>query len=255
MFLLFFILLLIVCVPVLLQQRKRSQRRKGVIGEKLVRKELSRLDGVAYRSLHNLLLPRHQHEPGQQDKTTQIDHVIVSLYGIFVLETKDYGGTIYGDDRRAQWTQYLGSKKSNFKNPLHQNYGHVQALKHLLHDMGEIKMFNFVVFTGRAKLKIETAEDTDGEIFSVLELHRAIAKYKQPVLTPVQVAQIEERLKAANLDNRHTRKQHVQTIQAEKAAQEAKLQAGECPKCGSPLVDRQGKYGPFKGCSSYPKCR
>ncbi len=28
-----------------------------------------------------------------------------------------------------------------------------------------------------------------------------------------------------------------------------------CPKCGKPMVKRSGRFGPFLGCSDYPKCR
>ena len=36
---------------------------------------------------------------------------------------------------------------------------------------------------------------------------------------------------------------------------EEKTASGICPRCGSPLVTRNGKRGEFIGCSAYPKCR
>lgn len=39
--------------------------------------------------------------------TTQIDHIVVSKYGIFAIETKNYRGEIYGNDDRQQWTQII----------------------------------------------------------------------------------------------------------------------------------------------------
>jgi hypothetical protein len=63
-----------------------------------------------------------------QGSTTQIDHVLVSVYGIFVIETKNMKGWIFGDERSAQWTQSIFGKKSRFQNPLRQNYRHVKAL-------------------------------------------------------------------------------------------------------------------------------
>ena len=39
--------------------------------------------------------------------TTQIDHVVVSKYGLFTIETKNYRGKIYGDDARDKWTQVI----------------------------------------------------------------------------------------------------------------------------------------------------
>lgn len=36
---------------------------------------------------------------------------------------------------------------------------------------------------------------------------------------------------------------------------EAEETGEKCPECGSPLVIRNGKYGPFVACSNYPECK
>lgn len=64
--------------------------------------------------------------------TTQIDHIIVSKFGIFVIETKNMKGWIFGDKDQKTWTQSIYGKKNNFQNPLHQNYKHIKALEELL---------------------------------------------------------------------------------------------------------------------------
>jgi hypothetical protein len=64
--------------------------------------------------------------------TTQIDHVIVSRYGVFVVETKNMDGWVFGDERNSHWTQSIFGKKYKFQNPLHQNYRHTKALSEFL---------------------------------------------------------------------------------------------------------------------------
>ena len=92
---------------------------KGNIGERQVNRILSRIEG--YRLLHNIML---ETESG----TTQIDHVLIGRKGIFVIETKNYDGWIFGDEKSKYWTQTIYKKKSKFFNPIRQNYGHVKAI-------------------------------------------------------------------------------------------------------------------------------
>ena len=79
----------------------KSPWAKGHIGELLVRLFAHwQLDKQTYRRLHNVTL-------NTPDGTTQIDHVFLSPYGIFVLETKNMSGWIFGSEKQPQWTQKL----------------------------------------------------------------------------------------------------------------------------------------------------
>jgi len=73
---------------------------KGFFGEKSVAFQLSRLDPSKYKVINNIILQ-------SGEKTTQIDHVVVSNYGIFVIETKNYNGWILGDEYADYWTQVI----------------------------------------------------------------------------------------------------------------------------------------------------
>ena len=77
-----------------------------------------------YHLLNNLTIPI-------QDGTTQVDHVLISTKGIFVIETKNYSGWIFGDEKSKQWMQVIYRVKSRFQNPIHQNYLHVKAMEQL----------------------------------------------------------------------------------------------------------------------------
>ena len=141
------VLLLVIGVS-LLGRFLRSAKVKGRVGEAIVSLgALKRLDSKVYRIFNDIVLPRPDGKG-----TTQIDHVVVSPFGIFVVETKNYAGWIFGDEDSRHWTQVICGKKSRFQNPLHQNALHVNALakatglpRHLFH--------NLVYFVGEATLK------------------------------------------------------------------------------------------------------
>lgn len=124
-----------------------SARFKGWHGERAVAKGLSRLDPATYRAFHDLYLLR----PDGQG-TTQLDHLIVSPFGIFVIETKNYRGWIFGSEKQRQWTQQIYRQKNRFQNPLHQNDLHVRALMDCL-DLPREAFLPVVFFIGDAEFK------------------------------------------------------------------------------------------------------
>lgn len=98
---------------------------KGDIGELVVAKFLKNLDKSKYKVIHDIKLIN----PTSHTKASQIDHLVVSKYGIFAVETKAYKGKIYGKEYSRNWSQYLGNKKYDFMNPISQNYGHIKSLR------------------------------------------------------------------------------------------------------------------------------
>jgi hypothetical protein len=96
------------------------------LGEAAVRRTLSlHFPSRDYHLLNNVTLPT-------EDGTTQVDHILVSRFGVFVLETKHYKGWIAGNAGASQWTQVLYKKHYKFQNPIHQNRKHVLAVGKLL---------------------------------------------------------------------------------------------------------------------------
>lgn len=88
-----------------------------------------------------------------KDGTTQIDHVLVSRFGIFVIETKDYKGWIFAGQDDRYWTQVLYRAKFRFQNPIRQNHRHVRAVQDLLEFLPADVVHSVVVFTGDAEFK------------------------------------------------------------------------------------------------------
>lgn len=181
--------------------------------------------------------------------TTQIDHVIVSRFGIFVIETKNMDGWIFGDEKNPQWTQSLFGKKFKFQNPLHQNYRHTKALSDFLgidHD----KIFSVVMFWGDCKLITAMPPNV------MASGYITYIKSKTDVLfDDADVAQIVSAIKEGMLPKTWaTRRQHVADLK------ELFDSTTTCPKCSNPLVLRTAKSGAnagsqFYGCTKYPACR
>ena len=90
-----------------------------------------------------------------KDGTTQVDHILVSRYGVFVIETKDYKGWIFANPKQASWTQVLFNSKFRFQNPIHQNFRHVRAVQDLFDFLPPEAIRSVVVFTGNAEFKTE----------------------------------------------------------------------------------------------------
>jgi hypothetical protein len=99
-----------------------------------------------FHLLNNITIPF-------QNGTTQIDHILISTKGVFVIETKTFSGWIFGDESSKQWTQIIYRVKSKFQNPIHQNYHHVKAVEELLDFLPKEQIHPVVVFTGSAVFK------------------------------------------------------------------------------------------------------
>jgi predicted RNA-binding Zn-ribbon protein involved in translation (DUF1610 family) len=220
---------------------------KGIIGEFLVNLAINlRLDKTKYHLLKNVTLLT-------EDGTTQIDHIIVSQYGIFVIETKNMRGWIFGGEHQKSWTQKIFKHTSKFQNPLHQNYKHTKTIESLLKLDGE-KIFSIVTFIGDSTFKTEMPENVtySGKFISLIK------SKKEKLFSEKEVRRIVSMIENGQLSKtRKTNKEHVKHV---KNIIKEKKQKNICPKCGSALVLRIAKKGinkgnKFYGCSNYPKCK
>ena len=125
---------------------------KGFLGETVINVAMwLKLDNNIYHRMGNVTLPL------ANGGSTQIDHIIVSVYGIFVIETKNYKGWIYGSERQRQWTQaFANGRKYKFQNPLHQNYLHIKTLADLL-DLEMRYFHSMIAFIGECEIKTPDA--------------------------------------------------------------------------------------------------
>jgi hypothetical protein len=183
---------------------------KGRLGEKVVADTLAQLP-EGYRIINDLIVRTDW-------GTTQIDHVVISPHGIFVIETKAYGGWIYGSETDAYWTQVIHRRKKTFYNPLRQNYGHVQALKAILagsKDIGykNIDYYSIVVFTREGELK----KSPPGVIYRQ-QLNNFILNRKDGhPISRSDANWILSLLLSANIQDGETKRQHRESVRMKKA--------------------------------------
>ncbi len=230
----------------LFRVRVQFPKLKGGIGETRVHWKLSALNSEEYTTFHDMLLRTKR-------GTSQIDHVVVSVYGIFVIETKYYKGWIFGHEKSEYWTQTLYHEKNKFRNPIRQNLAHVHALKEVLSDFGHIPFHSIVVFAGSAELKGVTAQTP---VIYAKELKSTIrALSRVPVLTPEKLSEVAARLIECNVPGKQGRKEHAAQVRHVAKSHHRVKDATVCPRCGGRIVPRQGRFGTFYGCSNYPRCR
>lgn len=180
--------------------KRNLARYLGWSGENFVSRKLHRLDPKHYRVLNDLLLPSLGNL-----QTTQIDHVVVSNFGIFCIETKNYKGWIFGSANQERWTQVIYHYKSRLYNPLWQNYAHIKALEARLRpEYPTVPNLGFIAFPRAEKLKI-SGTDRVGHVRDVIQ---KIESYTSPALSDIDRDKIVELLQAWNIQDREVRKEH-----------------------------------------------
>jgi hypothetical protein len=159
--------------------------------------------GPNWHLLNNITLPT-------ADGTTQIDHILVSRYGIFVIETKNYSGWIFGDANSSHWTQVLYRSKFKFQNPLKQNYKHIKAVQALLDFLPQNQIEGAVIFVGNADFKSDRPEG----IYTLSEFLEALGKLRDEVISENRLQFCVGRLECQRLAlTRKTDVDHRQHIQ------------------------------------------
>lgn len=217
---------------------------KGKIAEKMVHHKLMQLP-EEYHVIDDVLFMSN-------GRSTQIDHIVVSPYAVFVIETKGYKGWILGGDNSEYWTQIIYKRKSTFYNPIHQNDGHIRFLKFLLKDLGNIPFVPIVVFNNEANLKVNVNNHI---VVNRYYLKDAFLQYKETVISQELKTKIISRIEAScRTQEKGAMREHKYYAKSKRYDTRNKIQHGVCPRCGGMLVERRGKYGRFYGCSNYPKC-
>lgn len=219
---------------------------KGKVGEVIVSNKLDGLPKDQYRVLNDVLLPTPK-------GTSQIDHLVVSIYGIFVIETKNYKGWVYGGEHSEYWTQNLYGYKYTLYNPILQNEGHVKALRRVLIDYDPLPVLPIVAFSGKARVRVKTSE---AHVVYWNQIRDLISRFDSKRLSWEQVNAICAKIQLVELEsNGENRSRHLQDIKNAKEQKDNVVSSGICPRCGAKLQVRSGKYGRFYGCSNYPQCK
>jgi len=192
---LFFILFIV-------YKNKWTEKFKGKIGEFWVKRDLRKLSNQEYLILNDVLLL-------DNTTTSQIDHIIVSDYGIFVIETKFINGYIEGNEYDHKWIIHGKKTEYYIMNPIHQNYGHMIHLKNVLH-LTEEQFIPIVCFFNDDNANIHLQENHKNQFVSINELLPLIMSYQKKIIFNKE--EIYQFIVAANITDRKIRKGHVVRI-------------------------------------------
>nr|MCR5042363.1 NERD domain-containing protein [Clostridia bacterium] len=213
----------------------------------------------------------------------ELDVVLILSSGIFVFESKNYSGWIFGNDKQKTWTQTLptgrkNSHKEHFYNPVWQNRTHVNVLKAYLQT--ELPIYSVIVFSDRCMFKNLTVSDPDIRVIHRKDIRDAVAELSKKtdgtisntdisdlynkLFLLTQVNEAEKLLHIRQINELLAPKNYTSGTASDSLAAPEETAAGnsiqKCPLCGSDLILRTGKRGAyagrqFYGCSSYPRCR
>ncbi len=255
------VFLVVFFIVYLLLFRPKTIKAKGLAGETnlvaLVETELQK--GLYGHVLRNVYVPR------DDGSTSEIDIVLISVKGIFVIESKNFAGYIFGNENSRNWTvslyagkNWMGRKtteKHSFYNPVWQNKTHIKALKNCIKTTAPI--YSIVVFSNRGELQDVTFDRTKVRVLTADQFKAYLREVKNEcpdTLTEDEVDNIAEKIiQFAGADS-SVKRSHIENIKKKTASPTI------CPWCGGELILRTAKKGQhvgrqFYGCSNYPTCK
>ncbi|MCJ8007432.1 nuclease-related domain-containing protein [Lederbergia wuyishanensis] len=224
------------------KSNERIAKRKGEIGEYKIDIQLEQFPKDC-RFLSDLLVVNPKATSGY----SQIDHVVLTPYGIFVIETKNYQGTIYGGKDRKTW---LVNGKFKMMNPFVQNYGHIKALKALIDEKYRDLFISMVSFTKRCTFKVELdyrkiqsneliVYDIELSEFILRKLSILKIQHKEPLLNEQDILAIYNSFYRANIVDPKIREEHTHGL---KAQLEKTNVPSTCTVCNQPVTDKVKSY-------------
>ncbi len=237
-----------------------SAKTKGEIGEHVISKLIRRAirQGLSGFVLSNVYLPK------SDGGTSEIDVLFVSSKGIFVVESKNFAGYVFGDDQRKQWTvslyagkNWLGikqTKKYFFYNPVWQNRSHIKNLWKLIGQ--DTPTYSLIVFSNRCDLinvRYDPSESLILRSDKLLSFFTLVKREYPDVLSPHDLQRLYGILAPFTQVREETKLAHIAAIHSPNPIPD------RCPWCGGALVLRSATRGThigqqFYGCSNYPKC-
>ncbi|MYL59240.1 NERD domain-containing protein [Virgibacillus halodenitrificans] len=222
------------------QTNEHIATRKGEIGEYKIDIQLDQLPRD-YRHLSDLLVSNPKAKSGY----SQIDHVVLTSHGIFVIETKNYQGTIYGGKDRKTW---LVNGKFKMMNPFVQNYGHIKALTSLIDKKYRDLFISMVSFTKRSTFKVgddyrkiasnelivydvELSEFLHRKV-SVLKIH-----HKEPLLSENDIDRIYHAFLNANITDPEMIEKHKHALKTNTLVEDSSS-SSTCVICNKPVSQK-----------------
>ena len=241
-------------------------------------RNLERLLGRCYQQGYTGYFLHNVYVPMADGTTTEVDAVYITAKGIFVFESKDYSGWIFGSDTQKQWMQtFPNGSKNPFPNPIWQNDVHIQCLGGFL--KWKIPFFSFVVFSDNCEIKKMSVVKSQAKVIQQFQLPEAVANtfnalpdvfsdeqmqtIWQALYPLTQKTAAEKDAHVANVQNRHNANENTRAAQpiyvASAPVPAQAEQTPVCPLCGKALQERVAQNGDHAGqtyevCADYPNC-
>lgn len=196
--------------------------------------------------------------PKADGGNTEIDILMVHKTGIYVFESKNYSGYIFGSENQRMWTQTLnggrrGVEKNHFYNPIMQNEGHIRYLKKLI-GRDDVPFYSYIIFSDRCEFKTKF-ESEKARVLHRCKLGTVLDRdiiSRNPVLSDDEMRNLFIKLDSLSHASSEVKREHVSEIKETQSM----VNQGICPICKSKLVVRTAKNtgNKFYGCSNFPKC-
>ncbi|WP_233129824.1 nuclease-related domain-containing protein [Domibacillus epiphyticus] len=196
--------------------------------------------------LSDLLLVNNKSKSGY----SQIDHIIFSPFAVFVIETKNYSGIIYGDRTRKQWSV---NGKFPMLNPFIQNYGHIEAIRSSLNSVENSNFVSMISFTKRCKFKVNSelreiqsndliVYDIELTEFITRKLNVLKLQKKTAVFSEGEILNMYNKLQKENIKDSNIRKNHIEIVKAEnngkKSINNLTNTSAKCVTCGKSVSQK-----------------
>lgn len=182
---------------------------KGKYGEYLLYNNLKLFENDKNKFLFNIYLPK------ENNKTTEIDVLLISSKGLFVLESKNYSGWIFGNESNTKWTQVLYENKQSFFNPIIQNKSHIKYLKKLLQK--DVPIYSMIVFSDECELKDITIKSKNVSVLNLDDagflVSRICKQTKEDFLTESEINEIYNKLYIYTQVNEDVKNQHIKSTE------------------------------------------
>lgn len=181
---------------------------KGKYGEYLLYKNLKLLENDNNKFLFNIYLPK------ENNKTTEIDLLLISSKGLFVFESKNYSGWILGNESNTKWTQVLYDNKQYFLNPIIQNKLHIKHLKQLVQE--NIPIYSMIVFSDDCELKDITIKSKNVSVLNRYDVKTLVLQIctqtNEELLTELEINDIYNKLYPYTQVSYEVKAQHIENI-------------------------------------------
>lgn len=195
----------------------KKRRKTGLEGEKQVRKILKQLPDSSFRVYNDILLKIG-------NTTSQIDHIVISPYGIFVIETKNYKGIIRAEDNNTRWFQSINNtKEKEIDNPLRQNERHVKVLAYLLNIKDYTIFKPIITFSREANVLVQSFKQ---DICYYDKLLNVIEDHYVKCIFDSDIEKYCKYIDENNIISKKAREEHIQSINSTRK----KLIQSDCSK-------------------------